>query len=71
MTIRTSVSLARTGRMLSEDLLATERAVSSTTAVGISTDITIGVSDIVLVLLVEGVVCHSVEALSPEHQALF
>lgn len=56
--------------MLCEDLLTAERAVTAASPVGVTANLTIGVSGVVAVLLVEGIVGNLVEALSPEYETL-
>lgn len=58
--------LSSARRMLSQNLLTTERAVASTSPIRIAAYITINVTYVVPVLLVERVVINFMEALSPE-----
>ena len=68
--VRASVSLAGAWRVLCENLLATEGAVAASPPVGITTNVAICVTNIVPVVLVEGIVGNLVEAASPEHERL-
>jgi hypothetical protein len=54
-----------------QDPLAAERTVPVTAPVGITAYVSICVTDIVPVLLVEGIVCDLAKALSPENQTFF
>lgn len=70
MSVRASMGLTRARRVLSENLLTTERTVTTSPAVSVTTNITVYVTNIVTVLLVELVVCNFMEALSPKHKTL-
>lgn len=65
------MSLANSGVGVVENLLARVRRVSPTSSIHITTDVTIGVADIVLVPRIKLVVCKAFEGLSPENDTLF
>ena len=62
--------VTRTRRMLHEDLLTAKRTVSAPAPVRIAANITVHVSDVVLVLLVELVVRHLSKGCPPEEEGL-
>ena len=70
MAIWTAVRLPNTRIRVVEDLLARVGRISSASAIDITSHITIGVSDIVLVSGVELVVCEALEGLAPENNTL-
>lgn len=70
MTVRAAVRLPSAGRVLREDLLTAERAVTSSSAIRVPADISVGVADVVLVVFVELIIGYLVEAAAPEHEAL-
>lgn len=61
VSVRAAVRLARSWWMLCENLLATERAVPVTAAVGIPTNVAVRVSHVVTVVFVELIICDFVE----------
>lgn len=71
VTIWTTVSLANTGTSVTEDFLAGVRRISSTSTVGVATNITVGMADVVLVSRVEFVVGKTSEGLAPEDDTVF
>lgn len=62
--------LARTRRRFCSQLLAGIWRVAAASSICITTDIAVGVADVVSIFLIELVVRHIVEALPPEHQRL-
>jgi hypothetical protein len=70
VSVRASMSLTGTRRMFRENLLATKRTVTTSSSVGVTSNITVYVTNIVTILFVKLVICHLVEALSPEHKTL-
>lgn len=69
--IRTAMALTAPRWMLGEDLLTRVGRISSSTPCGITTDVTIGMSNVVPVFFVERVVCDELESLPPEDEAIF
>lgn len=69
--VRTAMCLAWPGERLCQQLLAGVGGISPASAVAVSPDITIRVTNVVSVFFGELVVCHELEAPSPEHYALF
>lgn len=70
MSVRAAMRLTRSGWMFSKDLLTAKGTVSSSSAIRITTHVTIDVTNIVPILLVERVVGDLVEAAPPEHETL-
>lgn len=66
MTVRAAMSLADSGVRIIQNLLARVRRVATTSPIDITTDITVRVSDVVLVPRVELVICEALEGLAPE-----
>jgi hypothetical protein len=71
MAVRAAMGLSGPWWMLCEDLLTRIRRVAFSSAIGIASNITVGVTDVVSVLLVELVVCDLLESTPPEDQAIF
>lgn len=69
--IRTAMCLAWPGERLCQQLLARVGGISPASAIAVSADITICVTNVVPVFFGELVVCHELEAPSPEYYALF
>lgn len=63
------MGLARAGERLGEEFLAGVRGVASAAAVGVSADVAVGVSYIILVLFCEFFIRDELEALPPEDYA--
>lgn len=68
--IGATVSLTRSRSIVVEDLLARVRRITPISTVRITTDITVGVANIVSVPGVEFTLGESSESLTPEHNAL-
>jgi len=69
--IGATVSLARARGSVAEDLLARVRCITSTSTVGVTTNITVGMANIIFVPGVEFVVGKSPKSLTPEDNAVF
>lgn len=63
------MSVPGSGRALREDLLAAVGTIASTSAVGVTTNVAIGMADIVAIFLVERIVRDFAEPLPPKDQA--
>lgn len=68
--VRASMTFSSAGWMLSQDFLTRIRCVPSPAASGISTHVTISVSDIIPILFVESLVSDQLESLSPKYEAI-
>lgn len=70
MPVWASMCLARAGLMLHENLLAAVRTVPISSSITISTYVTVGMSHIITILLVEHIISDFAEGASPKDQAL-
>lgn len=68
--VRAPMRLPRPRRVLCQDLLAAERAVPAAASVGVAADVSVRVSHVVPVVLVELVVHDLAERLPPERETL-
>ena len=68
--VRTAMCLAWTRERLCQQLLTRVGGISPASAVAVSTDIAIRVTNVVSVFFGELIVCHELEAPPPEHYAL-
>lgn len=68
--IRTPMRLPRTRSMFCQDLLATIRAIPATPTIRITTDITVAMTHVVPILLVESIVRNLAEPAAPKDQTL-
>ena len=71
VTIWTAVRLPRPGMAVRKDFLAAERRIAVSTAVRVSSNITVRVTHIVTVFLVECIIGDLAEACTPEVKAVF
>ena len=71
MTIWATMTFATAGRVLGQDFLAGIRRVTSSATVGVTTHVAIGMTDIITIFLVEGVVRYQSKGLPPKDQAVF
>ena len=69
--IGTSVRLPGPGRVFDQDLLTAKGAVAASPTVGVASDLTVRVPDVVSVLLVERVIRGFVKGGPPEDEAFF
>lgn len=69
--VRATMAFTASWGVLCEDLLTGERRVAPATPICVPANISVRMSDIVPILLVEGVISNPVEGLSPEENAVF
>jgi hypothetical protein len=69
MPIRTTMRLARSRRVFSQDLLATERAISIPSPIAIPAYIAVGMPHIIAIFLIKLIIRDLIKPTPPEHKA--
>ena len=70
MAVRTAMALSASWRVFAQDLLARKGRISAASAICIAADVTVGMTDVVPVFLVEGIIRDQTEGVSPKRNAV-